>query len=116
MREMAVRTYETIAYLLMLMLKESGKARFRLSKTELQKVSGRDVIKSGLIRNISDWMEGVAVILPLDRGQFVVISQKSLEGIPPMAIKNVLPGWKAIDIEELRRRVDGDGDAADDDD
>ena len=108
-----MRTYEHIAYLLMLMLKESGKARFRLSHKSLQAISGRSVIKSALIRNIAGWMEDVAVILPLNRGGYAVISQESLEGIAPMKIADAIPDWKAITIENLRARVDV---AADDED
>lgn len=99
-------TYEHIAYLLMLMLKTSGKARFRLSRKALQTISGRDVIKSALIRNISEWMEDVAVILPLNRGGYVVISQESLEGIAPIRISEVIPGWRSLTVEQLRAQVD----------
>lgn len=99
-------SYEHIAYLLMLMLKTSGKARFRLSRKALQTISGRDMIKSALIRNIAEWMENVAVILPLNRGGYVVISQESLEGIAPMRISEVIPNWKALSVQDLRTQVD----------
>jgi hypothetical protein len=101
-----MRSYEQIAYLLMLMLKDGGKARFRLSRKSLQVISGRDVIKAALIRNIADWMEGVAVILPLNRGGYVVISQESLEGIAPAKISDVVADWKTLDMDALRTRVD----------
>lgn len=101
-----MRSYEHIAYLLMLMLKTSGKARFRMSRKALQSISGRDVIKSALIRNIAEWMEGVAVILPLNRGGYVVISQESLEGIAPMRISETITDWKALTMEDLRTQVD----------
>jgi hypothetical protein len=101
-----MRSYEHIAYLLMAMLKEGGKARFRLSRKSLQLISGRDVIKAALIRNIAEWMEGVAVILPLNRGGYVVISQESLEGIAAAKIGEVIPDWRTLDIEKLRTRVD----------
>lgn len=107
-----MRTYEHIAYLLIYMLQASGKARFRLSRKSLQSISGRSVIKSALIKNIGDWMEGVAVILPLNRGGYVVISQESLEGIAPLKIADVIPNWRKIDIEFLRAQVD----AAEDED
>lgn len=109
-----MRTYEHIAYLLMSMLKTSGKARFRLSRKALQTISGRDVIKAALIRNIGEWMEGVAVILPLNRGGYVVISQESMEGIAPMRISEVIPGWRAIAIEDLRTQVDPAADEEED--
>ena len=101
-----MRSYEHIAYLLMAMLKEGGKARFRLSRKSLQLISGRDVIKAALIRNIAEWMEGVAVILPLNRGGYVVISQESLEGIAPMKISEVIADWKTLTVQDLRTRVD----------
>ncbi|MBV1834597.1 hypothetical protein [Novacetimonas pomaceti] len=107
-----MRTYEHIAYLLIYMLQASGKARFRLSRKSLQSISGRSVIKSALIKNIGDWMEGVAVILPLNRGGYVVISQESLEGIAPLKIADVIPNWRKIEIEFLRAQVD----AAEDED
>lgn len=101
-----MRSYEHIAYLLMAMLKTSGKARFRLSRKSLQIISGRDVIKAALIRNIAEWMEGVAVILPLNRGGYVVISQESLEGIAVAKIGEVIPNWRKLDIDQLRTCVD----------
>ncbi len=105
-----MRTYEQVAYLLMLMLKDSGKSRFRLSRKSLQEISGRDVIKSALIGNIADWMEGTAFILPLaDRG-FAVIAHSSLEGIAPMKIGDVVPDWEGIDVDDLHARVDEDDD------
>ncbi|OHD07572.1 hypothetical protein [Sphingopyxis sp. RIFCSPHIGHO2_12_FULL_65_19] len=110
-----MRTYEHIAYLLMLMLKESGKARFRLSRKSLQIISGRDVIKTALIRNIAEWMEGVAVILPLNRGGYVVISQESLEGIAPMKIAEAVPNWREISIDDLRTQIDSAGEDDDED-
>ena len=109
-----MRSYEQIAYLLMLMLKTSGKARFRLSRKAVQTISGRDVIKSALIRNIGEWMEGVAVILPLNRGGYVVISQESLEGIAPMRITEVIPGWRTLSAEDLRAEVDPAADEEED--
>jgi hypothetical protein len=101
-----MRSYEHIAYLLMMMMKTSGKARFRLSRKALQTISGRDVIKSALIRNIAEWMEGVAVILPLNRGGYVVISQESLEGIAPMRISEIIADWKTLSVQDLRTQVD----------
>ncbi len=108
-----MHTYEHIAYLLIYMLQVSGKARYRLSRKSLQSISGRSVIKSALIKNIGEWMEGVAVILPLNRGGYVVISQESLEGIAPLKIGDVIPNWRKIDIEFLKAQVDV---AADEDD
>lgn len=99
-------SYEHVAYLLMSMLKTSGKARFRLSRKALQTISGRVVIKSALVRNVAEWMEGAAVILPLNRGGYVVISQESLEGIAPLRISDAIPGWRSLTIEELRAQVD----------
>ena len=90
----------------MLMLKQSGKSRFRLSRKSLQLISGRDVIKSALIRNIAEWMEEVAVILPLNRGGYVVISQESLEGVAPLKIGETVPDWRKLDISELRSQLD----------
>ncbi|AHI25429.1 hypothetical protein BGC31_12540 [Komagataeibacter xylinus] len=109
-----MRTYEHIAYLLIYMLQASGKARFRLSRKSIQSISGRSIIKSALIRNIGEWMEGVAVILPLNRGGYVVISQESLEGIAPLKIADVIPNWKKMDIEALKLQVEAIG--AEDDD
>lgn len=107
-----MRTYEHIAYLLMFMLKQSGKSRFRLSRKSLQEISGRDVLKTALITNIGEWMEGYAVILPLNRGGYVVISQESLEGIAPIKIGDVLPNWKALSVDKLRIDI-GEGDEDD---
>ncbi|WP_156367682.1 hypothetical protein [Brevundimonas sp. Leaf363] len=101
-----MRSYEHIAYLLMLMLKKSAKARFRLSRKSLQLISGRDVIKSALIRNISEWMEDVAVILPLNRGGYVVISQESLEGVAPLKIGDIVSEWRTLEISDLRSQLD----------
>jgi hypothetical protein len=101
-----MRSYEQIAYLLMLMLRTSDKARFRLSRKSLQVISGRDVIKAALIRNIAEWMEGTAVLLPLNRGGYVVISQESLEGIAPLKIGEVLPDWRTLDTEALRSQLE----------
>jgi len=108
-----VRSYEHIAYLLLHMLKTSEKARFRLSRKSLQAISGRDVIKSALIRNIAEWMEGAAVILPLNRGGYVVISQESLEGVAPLKIADVLPDWRKLSIEELRSEIEAGADDQD---
>lgn len=105
-----MRTYEHIAHLLLHMLNTSEKTRFRLSRKSLQAISGRDVIKSALIRNIAEWMEGSAVILPLNRGGYVVISQESLEGIAPLKIADVLPDWRKLSIEELRSELKAEAD------
>ena len=109
-----MRTYEHIAYLLMHMLKKSEKSRFRVSRKTLQEISGRDVIRSALILNIGEWMEGTAVILPLNRGGYAVIAQESLEGILPLKIGDVIPNWRKIEIEDLRVLV-GEGDDEEDD-
>lgn len=101
-----MRSYEQIAYLLLLMLKTSGKSRFRLSRKSLQMLSGRDVIRTALIAHIGQWLEGTAVILPLNRGGFAVISQESLEGIAPLKVGDVLPHWRQITLEQLRKDID----------
>lgn len=111
--EHLMRTYEHIAYLLMLMIKESGKSRFRLSRKSLQEISGRDVIRSALLANINGWMEGAAVILPLNRGGYAVVGQESLEGIAPMKIGDAISDWKKIEIDDLRTRV-GEGEGEED--
>ncbi|BCK75956.1 hypothetical protein AA0242T_1935 [Acetobacter aceti NRIC 0242] len=108
-----MRTYEHIAYLLIYMLKASEKARFRLSRKSLQSISGRSVIKSALIKNIGEWMEGTAVILPLNRGGYVIVSQESLEGIAPLKIADVIPNWRKLDIEFLKDQVDAMEDEGD---
>ncbi len=104
-----MRSYEHIAYLLMAMLKTSEKSRFRLSRKTLQVISGRDVIKTALVRNIGDWMEGVAVILPLNRGGYVVISQESLEGVAPLKIADVIPDWRTRSVDDLRTQLETAG-------
>lgn len=109
-----MRTFEHIAYLLLHMLNTSEKARFRLSRKSLQAISGRDVIKSALIRNIADWMEGSAVILPLNRGGYVVISQESLEGIASLKITDVLPDWRKLSLEDLRSEIEAGADEEED--
>lgn len=101
-----MRSYEHIAYLLMLMLKASGKSRFRLSRRSLQIISGRDVIKAALVRNIGEWMDGVALLLPLTRGGYVLVSQESLEGVAPLKIRDVVPDWRNLTIDELRAQLD----------
>ena len=72
------------------------------------------MIKSALIRNIAEWMEGVAVILPLNRGGYVVISQESLEGIAPMRISEIIPGWRSLSVQDLRTQVDPAADEEED--
>ncbi len=108
-----MRTFEHIAYLLIAMLKRSGKSRFRLSRKSLQVISGRSQIKSGLINNISEWLEGSAVMIPLDRGGYVVISQESLEGIAPLKIGTAIPEWKSLSISDLREEVEAEEDIDD---
>jgi len=100
-----MRTYEEIAYLLMVALKRSGKARYRLSQKTLQTISGRDVIRSTLVASIAEWMEGEAVLLPLNRGGYVMVSQESLEGIAPLRFTETVPEWKDLKIEALRAEV-----------
>jgi len=100
-----MRSYEEIAYLLMVALKRSGKARYRLSHKSLQKISGRDVIRPMLVASIAEWMEGEAVLLPLNRGGYVVVSQESLEGIAPLKFAEIVPEWQDLQIEALRAEV-----------
>ena len=105
-----MRTDEEVAYILMSMLKRSGKSRFRLSRKSLQEISGRDVLRTALVRNINDWMEGYSFLLPLNRGGYVVVSQESLEGIAPLKIADVLPNWKQLKLEQMRDEIDEEAD------
>lgn len=50
------------------------------------------------------------MILPLNRGGYVVISQESLEGIAPLKIADVLPDWRELSIEELRSEIEAGAD------
>lgn len=105
-----MRTYEEIAYLLMVALKRSGKSRYRLSRKSLQEISGRDVIRDALIAHIAEWMEGSAVLLPLNRSGYVVVSQSSLEGIAQLKFTDAVPDWQTLDIDALRTEVGDDDD------
>ena len=100
------RSYTHIAMLLLLMMKRSGKARLRISRDALRKISGRTNIQTALIDHLNDHLDPDATLVPLSRsGDYTLVAQSALD-IRGIRISKLIPDWKSLSLEEIESQLE----------
>jgi hypothetical protein len=89
----AYRTTETVALLLAVMLRRSGKTRGRISEKTLKVIAQRKQLRGAFEAQLGEWLNYYDVwFVSLDRGGWALIAKSALEGAPPMTAADLIKG------------------------
>lgn len=89
------RPYHSIALVLAVLLKRSGKSRMRISDATFRLISGRATVRDALISNVKAWLEDYgSLMFRLERGGYAIVAISAFEGAPNQTLRNGFPDWR----------------------
>ncbi len=84
---------ETVALLLAVLLRRSGKSRARISDKTLRIIAHRKSLRGAFDVELRGWLEYYGIWFnPLDRGGWIMVEKTSLEGAQPIAANDFIKG------------------------
>lgn len=102
---MATRDYassEMTALRLAVLIKKSGKPRARISDKTIRILSGRRTLRESFTVAVRTKLEDLGIVsIRLDRGGYAMVMATALEGAPPALVKNLMPGFRKWDRDDL---------------